>query len=175
MSAFQLTDAKQLDWEAVGKAAKTILKQVDDVWFTPPEALDILAMRAGRVAEQLGAIAQALKLTNEFKVRAEQAELALAKHETVVELVKTAIAGQCSCYQGGCVHDQVREAVGDPAALRARIAELEANAVRMREARFALEGIPTDGNGNPLCERPLNPNVDDSRCRKAFRHEGDCE
>lgn len=27
---------------------------------------------------------------------------------------------------------------------------LEANAVRMREYRFALEGIETDGNGNPL-------------------------
>jgi hypothetical protein len=28
--------------------------------------------------------------------------------------------------------------------------ELEANAVRMREYRFALEGIATDGEGKPL-------------------------
>lgn len=35
-------------------------------------------------------------------------------------------------------------------ALLDRIAELEANAVRMREYRFALEGIATDGNGNPI-------------------------
>lgn len=35
-------------------------------------------------------------------------------------------------------------------ALLDRIDELEANAVRMREYRFALEGIKTDGKGNPL-------------------------
>jgi hypothetical protein len=35
-----------------------------------------------------------------------------------------------------------------------RIAELEENAVRMREYRFALEGVPTDGKGNPLPSSP---------------------
>lgn len=35
-------------------------------------------------------------------------------------------------------------------ALLDRIDELEANAVRMREYRFALEGIATDGKGNPV-------------------------
>lgn len=34
-------------------------------------------------------------------------------------------------------------------ALCERIEALEANAVRMREYRFACEGIETDGNGNP--------------------------
>ena len=33
-----------------------------------------------------------------------------------------------------------------------RVAELEANAVRMREYRFALDGISTDGKGNPIEE-----------------------
>ena len=33
-----------------------------------------------------------------------------------------------------------------------RVAELEANAVRMREYRFALDGIATDGKGNPIEE-----------------------
>lgn len=33
---------------------------------------------------------------------------------------------------------------------KTRIDELEANAARMREYRFSLEGIPTDGNGNPV-------------------------
>jgi hypothetical protein len=31
-----------------------------------------------------------------------------------------------------------------------RIAELESSAIRMREYRFALEGIETDGSGNPI-------------------------
>ena len=35
-------------------------------------------------------------------------------------------------------------------ALLDEIEQLRANAVRMREYRFALEGIETDGNGNPL-------------------------
>lgn len=35
-------------------------------------------------------------------------------------------------------------------ALLDRIDALEANAVRMREYRFSLENIPTDGKGNPL-------------------------
>jgi hypothetical protein len=34
--------------------------------------------------------------------------------------------------------------------MRARIVSLEENATRMREYRFGLEGIATDGKGNPL-------------------------
>lgn len=34
--------------------------------------------------------------------------------------------------------------------LMLEIARLESNAARMREYRFALEGVPTDGNGSPL-------------------------
>lgn len=34
--------------------------------------------------------------------------------------------------------------------LRAENERLEQNAVRMREYRFAMENIPTDGKGNPL-------------------------
>lgn len=34
--------------------------------------------------------------------------------------------------------------------LKAQVAELEENGVRMREYRFAIEGIRTDGKGNPI-------------------------
>lgn len=45
--------------------------------------------------------------------------------------------------------------VDDIATLFARaIVALDDNATRMREYRFALEGVPTDGHGNPLPSKP---------------------
>lgn len=52
------------------------------------------------------------------------------------------------------VRMQILAATAEIRRLRARVAELEANAVRMREYRFALEGIATDGKGNPLPSEP---------------------
>ena len=55
----------------------------------------------------------------------------------------------------------------------AHVEALEANAVRMSEDRFALEGIPTDGKGNPLCQRWLSI-PGDARCQLVWNHDGQC-
>ena len=43
----------------------------------------------------------------------------------------------------------------------------------MSEYRFALEGIPTDGKGNPLCQRWLSI-PGDARCQLVWNHDGQC-
>ena len=58
--------------------------------------------------------------------------------------------------------------------LRAQVADLEANAVRMRRYRFAMENIPTDSNGDPLCDRVIQPSLGNGRCGLRWNHEGDC-
>lgn len=46
--------------------------------------------------------------------------------------------------------DRIEQLEAENARLRAQLAEAEANRVRMAEYRFALEGVPTDGKGNPI-------------------------
>jgi hypothetical protein len=42
------------------------------------------------------------------------------------------------------------EVEGENAKLREELVKAEENRVRMAEYRFALEGVPTDGKGNPI-------------------------
>jgi hypothetical protein len=62
VSDLKITSGKQLDWEAVERAAQMILKQANDIAFCPPEAVDIHRMRAGYVCDAIQEIVVALRL-----------------------------------------------------------------------------------------------------------------
>lgn len=76
-----------------------------------------------RVAAMIGQRLAGVKPHTVHVVPDDLAALVDRYTDGLVDEVKIAMAGQCSCHGAGCLHDRIRAAAGDAAALREQLQE----------------------------------------------------
>lgn len=58
----KIKSAKELDWRMALKAGQDIVKQCEDAFYAPPEAVDLHLHRIRHVCAAMDALADALRL-----------------------------------------------------------------------------------------------------------------
>jgi hypothetical protein len=128
-------------WDYPGQVVNDVERVVKARDGLRTEVRDLVTIKEGQKIWLDGARAEISRLREQLHIAESTRDAAQAASNRDLELRREAAAVAAT-----------QKAINDAevSTLRAQVAELEANAVRMREYRFSMENIPTDGKGNPL-------------------------